>query len=306
MQSVLEGFATVGLVIGLGILLAHLGAIDAAGQKVLSNLSFLVATPALLIVTIEGSSLGEIFSAGMLSSAVGVVTVLAGSILLSRWRRETYGESVVGAMAASYGNSGNLGLPIAAYVLGSALLVTPIMLLQLIFMQPLVLTFLDAATTDRRLGVWDVVSRPFKNPITLGAFVGIALVLTDVRLPGWVHDPIELVGNLAVPSMLLAYGVSLRLGPLPGRGVSPVILWGRVALKLVLEPVATYLVARFLFGLDGLELLAVTVLAALPTAQNTFVIASRYETGQIMARDVIFVSTLLSVPVITVITVLLT
>ncbi|MFT4262552.1 MAG: AEC family transporter [Nocardioides sp.] len=306
MQSVFEGFATVGLVIGLGILLAHLGVIDVDGQRVLSTLSFLVATPALLIVTIQGSELGAIFSRGMLASAIGVIVVVAGSVGLSIWRRETFGESVVGAMAASYGNTGNLGLPIAAYVLGSAVLVAPTMLLQLLFMQPVVLTCLDAAMSGRRLRVVDVVTRPFKNPITLGAFAGMFLVISDLTLPQWIYDPVELVGNLAVPCMLLAYGVALRLGPLPGRGVSPVVMWGRIVLKLVVEPVATYLAGRYVFGLDGVTLLAVTVIAALPTAQNTFVIASRYRTGQVMARDVIFVSTLLSVPVIAAVAYLLT
>lgn len=57
----------------------------------------------------------------------------------------------------------------------------------------------------------------------------------------------------------------------------------------------------YLFGLSGHELLAVTVIAALPSAQNIYVIAARYEVGELLARDSIFTSTLLSVPVITLI-----
>ena len=52
------------------------------------------------------------------------------------------------------------------------------------------------------------------------------------------------------------------------------------------------------YGLVGHDLLAVTVIAALPTAQNVFTLAMRYERGVILARDTIFVATLLSVPVI--------
>ena len=54
-----------------------------------------------------------------------------------------------------------------------------------------------------------------------------------------------------------------------------------------------------LFDLTRHELLAVTVIAALPSAQNIYVIASRYEVGELLARDSIFTSTMLSVPVIT-------
>ncbi len=49
-----------------------------------------------------------------------------------------------------------------------------------------------------------------------------------------------------------------------------------------------------------------TVLSALPTAQNIFVHATRYDRGVVLARDAIFLTTVLSVPVIFVITALLT
>ncbi|MCM0621149.1 AEC family transporter [Nocardioides bruguierae] len=294
----LEGFGTVGVVIALGALLAHLGVLDLHGQKVLSTVSFLVATPALLVVTLQGNDVSTVFSAGMIAVAAGVVATIVGSVLVSWRRKETMGEGVVGVMAATYGNTGNLGLPIATYVLGSAVLVAPTMLFQLILLQPAILTLLDAARSERRLRVSEVLLRPVRNPITIGAFVGIAMVVLGWSLPGWLGDPVDLIGNLAVPCMLLAYGVSLRLGPLPGRGVAPSVLWGRVGMKLLLQPLVTYLTGHYLLGLDGAELLAVVVLSALPTAQNTFVIATRYGTGQVMARDVIFVSTLLSVPAI--------
>ena len=47
------------------------------------------------------------------------------------------------------------------------------------------------------------------------------------------------------------------------------------------------------------------MIAALPTAQNVFTFAMRYNRGVILARDTIFVATLISVPVILVITWLL-
>ena len=97
--------------------------------------------------------------------------------------------------------------------------------------------------------------------------------------------------------MLLAYGVSLRLGPKPGHGTSAVEIGYITVLKLVVQPFTAYVVARFALGLDDTALLAVTVLAALPTAQNIFVHATRYGHGEVVARDSIFVTTVLSVPV---------
>ena len=48
-----------------------------------------------------------------------------------------------------------------------------------------------------------------------------------------------------------------------------------------------------------------TVIAALPTAQNIFVIASRYERSTVLARDAIFASTILSVPAVAIVAALL-
>ena len=58
--GVFEGFATIGILIALGILLAHLEMIDAAGQRTLSTLAFFVASPALLVTVLEDSDLAEV------------------------------------------------------------------------------------------------------------------------------------------------------------------------------------------------------------------------------------------------------
>jgi predicted permease len=74
---------------------------------------------------------------------------------------------------------------------------------------------------------------------------------------------------------------------------------------MVVQPLSAYLIGRFLIGLDTEALLAVTVLSSLPTAQNVFVIASRYNRGALLARDAIFVSTIASVPVVLIVTALI-
>ncbi|MGB6052534.1 MAG: AEC family transporter, partial [Rhodococcus sp. (in: high G+C Gram-positive bacteria)] len=58
-------------------------------------------------------------------------------------------------------------------------------------------------------------------------------------------------------------------------------------------------------GLEGQQLFAITVISALPTAQNVFVFASRYNRGVVLARDTAFVTTLVSVPVIAAVSLLL-
>jgi predicted permease len=204
-------------------------------------------------------------------------------------------------------NAGNLGLPIAAYALGDASLIAPMLLAQLLVLQPLGLAVLDSTarpadpseSTGQRVRRW--VTRPLRNPLMIGSLAGLLISVFAIRLPPVVRDPLTLLGGMAVPAMLIAYGVSLRLGPRPGAGEPPVQIGVIITLKLVVQPSIAYLVGHYVMGLHGLDLLAVTVVAALPTAQNVFTHAVRYDRGVILARDSIFVSTVLSVPVLLVI-----
>jgi malonate transporter len=162
----------------------------------------------------------------------------------------------------------------------------------------------DPGTSARRL-LLIRLSQPFRNPLAVGSLIGLVLALTGIKLPVIINAPLTLVGGIAVPSMLLAYGISLRLGPLPGAGEPRIQIATLATLKLVVQPAVAYLIGAYVVGLTSHDLLAVSVIAALPTAQNIFTFALRYDRGMILARDMIFVTTVLSVPVILTITWLL-
>jgi predicted permease len=303
--EVFEGFATIIAVIALGAFLAHIGVLDVPAQVLLSRLSFFVASPALLVTVLADTDVATVFSRNLAASFVGVAVAALLYIASARFllHREAP-ETVIGALCAAYVNAGNLGLPIAAYVLGDVAFVAPVLLMQLLVLQPLALAVLDHTTSTGPVSIGRLLSRPLRTPLTVGSLVGLALALTGIDLPPAVQDPLVLVGGMAVPAMLLAYGVSLRLGPRPGHGSSAAELTWLAVLKLVVQPAAACL-AGVLLGLDDAALLAVTVLSALPTAQNIFVHATRYDRGVVLARDTIFVTTVLSVPAILLITAVL-
>lgn len=312
MQGVLAGFVIIGIVVGVGFLLAQLRILDATAQGVLTRIAFYVASPALMVTVLGGTDMHRLLSANLIASLGSVAVAAAIAVALARllWRREA-GDTVIAAFCSAYVNAGNLGLPIAAYALGDAALIAPMLLAQQLVLQPGGLAVLDAIThvpspgisRGRRLLIR--ISRPFRNPLVVGSLLGLALALTGIKLPVAINAPLTLIGGMAVPSMLLAYGISLRLGPLPGAGEPPIQVATLVSLKLIVQPIAAYLIGGYVVGLAGHDLLAVTVIAALPTAQNVFTFAMRYDRAVILARDSIFVATVLSVPAILVITWLL-
>ena len=234
MTGVFEGFATIGAVIALGALLAHFRVLDTSAQLLLSRLAFFVASPALMVVTLGSADVSMVLSRNLVASLAGVVVAGGTYAVLARvlWRRRL-GHTVIGTLSSSYVNAGNLGIPVAAYVLGNAAYVAPTLLMQLLVLQPVALAVLDADARGGRPPLRDVLVRPFTNPLTVGSLLGLALAVTGWTLPAVVQDPVELVANMAVPAMLLAYGVALRLGPGLGSGGSAAEVTATSALKLV-------------------------------------------------------------------------
>lgn len=299
MFSMLTGFITIGIVIAVGALIAHLGLFDLKAQELLAKLAFFVASPALMVTTISHANVHTVLSRNLIASVASVVVVVVIFVLVAGLlQRRDPAEVVIGSLSSSYVNAGNLGIPIAAYVLGDAAVVAPTLMLQLLIMQPAGLLLLDRWARGYRRSVLQTIAQPFTNPLTVGTLIGFLLAVTGWKLPDMISQPVTLIGQMAVPGMLLAYGIALRLGPKLGGDGHPTDLLFTSALKLLVQPLVAYVVAHVALGMTGHALLAVVLTAALPTAQNIFVIATRYRVGTTLSRDTILITTFGSVPVI--------
>ncbi len=191
------------------------------------------------------------------------------------------------------------------YVLGDASLVAPVLLFQLVLVAPAAVTVLDLSGEGDKGPLWRRLLTPLRNPIAVGSLSGVAVSATGLSIPAPVLDPLTLIGNMSVPAVLLAFGISLCGSTLPGRGPDrgPVLL--SVALKSLGQPAVAWALAAGVFGLRGAPLLDVVVTSALPAAQNLYTYASAYGVGERLARDSILVSTVISVPVLVVVAALL-
>ncbi|MCX2928283.1 AEC family transporter [Streptomyces sp. NEAU-W12] len=305
MQGVLSGFAVIAVVIGAGYLIGRRGYLGRQGHEVLTKLAFHVASPALLFTILAGADLSLVFSGRLLVTALSTAAVAGVFVAVGAARGWGVGRTTVGALCSSYVNSGNLGIPIAVYVLGDASLVAPVLLFQLVGVTPVALTILDLATAGEKQPLWRRLLTPLRNPVALGSLAGVVVSASGIGIPGPVMDPLTLIGNMAVPAVLLAFGISLRGSSLPLRGGERGTVLLAVALKSVGQPAVAWVLAVTVFGLRGAQLLDVVVTSALPAAQNIFTYASRYRVGETLAREAILVSTLLSVPVLVVVAALL-
>lgn len=298
MLSVFEGFWTIGAVVATGWFLASREIVPHSSIEALSRITFTVATPVLLFTVIASADLGDVLSPHLVIILLASMLMAGLYALLARRWQVPAGDAVIGAFTASYVNAANLGIPIAVFVLGDAVYAIPVLMGQLLVLQPIGLAVLDALDPKRE-GQGRLRSALLSglNPLTVGSVAGLAVAASGWSLPAGLAGPLDLVAGFAVPAMLLSYGMSLRWGPRPfGGGERGPVLTASV-LKLVGMPLVAWALA-VAWGLSGHALLVVVVTAALPTAQNVFLFATIYQRGQVVARDVVFATTMLSLPAI--------
>ncbi|HJA59839.1 MAG TPA: AEC family transporter [Candidatus Brevibacterium intestinavium] len=307
MLAVFEGFAVIAGVILTGFVLGRTGVLGPHGQQVIAKLVFYAGTPALLYVVVSETDLGLIFNTALFATGGSALIVGALLFVLTRWiRRRSTGEALFSAWATSYVNIGNLGIPIAAYVLHDIGYVAPVLLFQLLVLAPIGMAVLDGAGRKRHDSHWySAVLQVLKNPIVLGAAAGVAASATGFELPRFILEPIDMIGATAVPGALLAFGISLKDGwALPVKGTRSQLSYITVA-KLVVQPLVAWVIGGPLLGYDGLDLFAIVVTSALPTAQNVYIYSMQYRQSEALMRDAVFITTVLAVPALVVIAALL-
>jgi predicted permease len=292
MIAALSGFALIGVIVLVGWALRRWGGMPANAEAVLGRLVYSVLNPCLLFTGAAAADMGVLFSEPLIVSAAAACVCFALSLVATRHRDP--GTKIMGALAAGYVNANYIGIPVATYVLGDSALVVPIIMLQLLIMTPIALTLLETAATGHA-SFRNTALSTVRNPMIVAVALGAVVSVTGLRLPGVLTAPLLTIGHAAVPVVLIAFGMTLagRRVLAPGPDRLPAIV--AVALKVAAMPAVAFLLATAL-GLNHDETYAVTVLAGLPAAQNVFLYGQRFETALVLARDAIFLSTVLCAP----------
>ena len=186
MLGVLAGFAVIGVVILAGFITGRLGLLGEHAQFVLSRLVFYVLAPCLLFTVLAKADVHELFSSRLSVSALAAIATMTVFALVALLVfRRAVPEATIGSLASGYVNANNIGIPIAAYVLGDASYSAPVILVQLLVFAPIGLAILDASTSGR-VSVGTVLLGIVRNPLIIGSALGTLVAVTGIELPSLV------------------------------------------------------------------------------------------------------------------------
>ena len=300
MADVIQGLSLIFVLIAAGYIAARCGVVPGSDRLVLNRVSFYVATPALMYTVLQRADGAALLSPVILVIAVSAL-LCAGVLTLSslRWFRRSWIETALTATAAGYVNANALGLPIAIHVLHNGALAAALALLQMVAAAPAILAMLESDRGDRA-GRRSVLGRIAANPVVIASVAGVIASSLSLRTPAVILEPLNVLGESAIPMILISFGASLHGQRLRGTGgnLAPVLLAS--ALKLLFMPGVAWLLSIAL-RLSPEQTLAAVTLAALPTAQNLYTYAATYQRAEAVVRDVVVLTTLGTLPVILVV-----
>jgi malonate transporter len=282
----------------------RLGSGDPA--RTLSNAAFYLFVPALLFRTTARLDFHRLEPATLLAFFVPTLALLALVYGVERWRgrRRPALAAVpsVRAITASFGNTVQIGIPLAAALYGEGGLAIHIGIVSLHSLTLLTvltaLVELDLARERRRIDPHNahlahMLATTARNtiihPVVLPVLAGLAWNLGGATLPAFADEILQTLGAAVVPLCLVLIGVSLAHYGMRGAVRVAVTL---SLLKLIAHPLAALLLGHWVFGLTGLPLAIVVMMAALPVGSNALIFAQRYDTLPAETSSAIVVSTL--------------
>lgn len=278
---------------------------EADPARTLSYAAFYIFVPALLFRTTARIDLATLPWRTLAAFFVPTLLMMVGLYAFLRLSQRGTGQPAaapsVRALSASFGNTLQVGVPMAAALFGEpglAIHVTVISLhaLTLLTVQT-ALVEIDLAQAKRRSGgsgsfgstLRATVRNTIVHPVVLPVLCGMAWKATGLALPGVIDEILHTLGQAVVPLCLVLIGMSLAYYHLGGAIRGAVVL---SLLKLLLLPALVLGIGHWGMGLTGLPLAVIVMVAALPVGSNALIFSQRYATLQAEATAAIVISTL--------------
>jgi hypothetical protein len=234
----------------------------------------------------------------LLTFILGMAATAALALVVARLAfPNSFAGTTLHVLTATFANTGYMGIPLtlAAYGGGGtlpAVITTAFGACVVIGLTILLVEFGQGAAARPGKALRDAVGAVFRGPLFLAPLAGVLWQWAGLPLPAWLVNFAELMGAAAGPAALFAMGLFL-VGKPVSSGVAEVG-W-MVALKLLVQPALTWLLAVYAFDLDLESRRGAVLMAALPTGALSFIVAQRYGVFVQRSSAAILFSTLASV-----------
>ncbi|WP_299753419.1 AEC family transporter [uncultured Boseongicola sp.] len=277
--TVVEIVAPVFLLAALGFAWVRLG--YEYRLDFVTKLAMTLGVPCLIFVTlmqadIENEALTAIATATLAAYAI-VIVVFFAVTLAFKLDRQTF------LAPLSFGNTGNLGLPLALFAFGD------------LGLGYAVVVFAVMAIISFTFGIWLVSGggnplSSLKEPLVAASLAGGLFLWMEWETPTVITNTLSLIGQLGIPLMLITLGVALaRLSP---SDIARMVWLS--ALKVVICVAVAWPIGLW-FQLNDVAFAVLVLQVATPVAVTSYLLAEKYGADADSVAGLVVVSTLMSV-----------
>jgi malonate transporter len=274
----------------------------ATDATILNAFVYWIALPAILFKSTASQPFSNIVQPSFLiviltASILTYATILIGGVICGHRANAT---AFMRAFAATFGNSGYMGIPLFLVAfgpgrLGPVILVTIVVNTINITVTVLAVEWERHAARSPISGLYGVALACARNPLIIAPLAGLTWWTLFRALPGPVSGFCDLMGAAAGPCALFAIGLSLsgqRLRADLGEA------FGVSLFKLLFQPAICWFLILNWFPMDRFGVEATILIAALPTGSVAFVLSQKYDVYANGVASAILVSTALSLPIL--------
>lgn len=277
--TVMQIVAPVCILAGIGFGWAKLG--YEYRIEFVTRLSMTLGVPcliftALMKTNIDPGALTSVLLASVVAYAALTVIFWALVIALNMDRRTFLAPLI-------FGNTGNLGLPLALFAFGEEGLGYAVV----IFAVMVVWSF--------TFGIWLVsgggsLLRVIKEPAMAATLLGALFLSQGWQTPIWLTNSLNLIGQMAIPLMLITLGVAIaRLGV----GQLGRAFWLSLGRALVCLFIA--IATGWAFDLTSVPLAVLILQITTPVAVTSYLLAEKYGADADAVAGLVIVSTVMSI-----------
>jgi hypothetical protein len=301
LSALLDVILPVFLVIGFGYAAARAGLFSDTAVDGIMRFAQNFAVPCLLFRSIATLDLSQAYDwALMISFYAGAFAAFAAGFFAARHLfRRPVADSVAIGFACFFSNSLLLGLPITERAYGAQALAGNYAIISL--HSPLLYgTGIALMEMSRSRGnglsatalTRQVLRAIFSQPLVIGITAGFLANVSGLPLPGTFMAAVNMVAASAIPAALFGLGgVLLRYHP-EGDLKTIAMVCG---ISLILHPMITYGLGRFVFDLETSSLRSGVVTAAMAPGVNAYLFAHLYGVGKRVAASAVLIATALSI-----------
>ncbi|MDB4213294.1 AEC family transporter [Octadecabacter sp.] len=277
--TVLEITAPVFLLAAVGFAWVKLG--YEYRVEFVTRFAMTLSVPCLIFTALMGTQVDAAALAALSLAALVAYGLVTASMWLLVWAGRLDRRTFLAPLI--FGNTGNLGLPLALFAFGD------------VGLGYAVVVFAVMAILSFTFGIWLVadggsLTKVLREPLVGATILGAIFLWQGWQTPKFLTNTLELIGQMAIPMMLITLGVAVaRLKP-GSFGLATLLS----ALKAVLC-VACAAVTGLWIGLDSTALAVLIVQIATPVAVTSYLLAEKYGADSDSVAGLVVVSTLMSV-----------